>query len=150
MPNKSTKDHTLTLYYGNKDRFVTICGLNGRGLIPDQTLTEMHISKKECIDMFGDKKSNNAYKTPRNSQFIDRVTWLWKRVHQIDKPVNNDVGFHFCQGLLYEHYQGLGTGDWAELAVSTLNWYCTTKGVKKVHPNWAHAFPSITIDLFTK
>ena len=127
-----------------------MCGLNGHGLIPDHTLTEAHVSKQECVEMFGDKKSNNGYRVSRNPDFIDRVNWLWKRVHQVDKPVNNDVGLHFCQGLLYEHKHGLGKVDWAELAVTTVQWYRTTKGVKKVHDNWAFAFPAYTIDMITR
>ncbi len=45
------EEGTLTLHYENKDWLVTICGLNGVGLIPGQNLLEKHISKKECIDM---------------------------------------------------------------------------------------------------
>jgi len=108
------------------------------------------VTKQECADMFGDKKSNNGYRISKNPDFIDHVNWLWKRVRQVDKPVNNDIGFHFCQGLIYEHHHGLGTVDWVELAVSTVNWFHTTKGVKKVHKDWAHTYSSITIDLFTK
>ena len=65
--------------------------------------------------------------------------------------MNNDVGLHFCQGLLYEYKHALDKIDWAELAMTTIQWYRTTKGVKKVHDNWDFAFQSYTtIDVITR
>jgi len=59
MADKTHQGNTVTLkYYGTKDWFVHVCGLNGHGKIPDSTLIESDVSKQECVDMFGDKKSN--------------------------------------------------------------------------------------------
>ena len=109
MASKSTAKQILTLYYGTKECFAIMCNLNYKGLIPSNTLIEAHINKKECIDAFGDEKSNNGFKISKNLDLINHVNCLWKRIHQASKPVTNDIGLHFCQGLLYEKYHGLGS-----------------------------------------
>jgi len=81
MDDKTHHRNTITLHYGTKDWFVHVCGLNGHGKIPGSTLIESDVSKQECMDMFGDKKSNNGFKTSKHQEFLDRVIWLWKRVH---------------------------------------------------------------------
>jgi len=74
----TTMNHqqTVKLYYGRKDWFHNVCGLNDTGLVPGHSLTEKCISKQDCIDTFGDKKANNGYKVGRNSELHDRVVWL--------------------------------------------------------------------------
>jgi len=76
MANKSIEGQTLRLHYGNKDWLVIVCRLNGHSLILHQTFIKAHISKQECIDMFGDKKSSNGYKVSKNPDFIDQTMWL--------------------------------------------------------------------------
>jgi len=126
-------NNVITFYYGRKDWFKVVCGLNDKGLISGQSLTESHVSKQACIDKFGDVKANNGYKVGKDSEFRDRVVWLWKRVHQADRPPNNDVGLKFCQGVLYEHHNGQDTVDWTQFVENTVNWFQNTKGVTKVH-----------------
>jgi hypothetical protein len=45
------------------------CGLNGKGLIPGDTLKEEHVSRKECRKWFGKPKLNNGYKTRAHTEF---------------------------------------------------------------------------------
>ena len=111
------------LYYGKKDWFVAVCGLNGSGLVPGLNVGETHISRQQCIDVFGDQKASNGYKVGKTSPYRDRVLWLWKRVHQIEKPPNNDIGLRFCQGLLYEEHHDPGLVDWAQFAANTVGWF---------------------------
>jgi len=99
----------VKLYYGRKDWFHSICALNDTDLVPGHSLTEKYISKQDCIDTFGDKKTNNGYKVSKNSEFCDRVVWLWKHVHQADIPSSSDIGLKFCQGLLYKEHYGKDT-----------------------------------------
>jgi hypothetical protein len=124
------------------------CGLNSKGLIPGDTLKKQHVSREECRKWFGVPKSKNGYKLRGHTEFSDRVNWLWKRVHQETCRKSRDFGLQFAQGLLYE-YSGHGEVDWAEFAVRAVCWFEATKGVKKVHDDFAAQFPSITINLST-
>ena len=140
-----------TFYYPEKGWFKHVCKLNDTGLIPGVTLTEEHVSKKECRQMFlyGGERSNNGYRVNTNCSFFnERLQWIWVRVHQVEKPPNNDFGLSFAQSLIYEYKTGEEV-DWAELAVRTINRFSRTRGVKQVHPLWAWAHPSVTIDITT-
>lgn len=136
-------------YYGEKGWFKYVTRLNGDGLIPGSTLTEEHVSKEQCKEMFvyGGRQSNNGYRTNLwTSFFNERVSWLWIRVHQQEKPANNDFGLSFAQGLLHE-YKTNEEVDWAGFAARTVNRFTRTKGVNQVHPLWAWAHPSVVIDV---
>lgn len=137
-------------HYGEKGWFKYVTRLNGDGLIPGNTLTELHVSKEECREMFtfGGVQSNNGYKTTNCSFFNDRVQWLWVRIHQQDGPINNDFGIAFAQGLLYE-YKTNEEVDWAEFASRTVNRFSRSRGVNQVHPLWAWAHPHVVIDVIT-
>ena len=140
-----------TLYYLEKGWFKHVCKLNDNGLIPGGTLTEEHVSKDECREMFtyaGDR-SNNGYRLTASTTFFnERLQWIWIRVHQVEKPANNDFGLSFAQAILYK-YKTVEEVDLAELASRTINRYSRTRGVKQVHPLWAWAHPSVTIDIAT-
>jgi hypothetical protein len=71
---------------------MSTCGLNGKGLIPGETLKEEHVNKEECRKWFGEPKSKNGYKTRAHQEFTDRVNWLWKQVHQENCRKSRDVG----------------------------------------------------------
>lgn len=140
-----------TFYYPEKGWFKHVTKLNASGLIPGLTLTEQHVSKKECKQMFvyGGDQSNNGYRINAHCSFFnERLQWLWLRVHQVEKPANNDFGLAFAQSIIYEYNTGEEV-DWAELAVRTVTRYSRTRGQKQVHPLWAWAHPSVTIDLQT-
>ena len=138
-----------TFYYPEKGWFKHVCKLNDNELIPGGTLTEEHVSKEECRQMFlyGGERSNNGYRLSASCLFFnERLQWIWDRVHQVEKPANNDFGLSFVQAILYEYKTGEEV-DWAELAIRTINRYSRTRGVKQVHPLWTWAHPSVTIDI---
>lgn len=140
-----------TFYYPEKGWFKHVTKLNASGLIPGSTLTEQHVSKEECKQMFhyGGDRSNNGYRiNPHCSFFNERLQWLWLRVHQVEKPANNNFGLAFAQALIYEYNTGEEV-DWAELAFRTVTRYSKTRGTKQVHPLWAWAHPSVTVNLQT-
>ena len=134
------------LHYPKKEWFVYVCGLSSDGLIPGKTLTEEHVSKKECESMFGGMvKGHNGYKVRDLNEFHDRIRWLWKRTHQEDGAVNDDFGLNFAQGLLFE-YWGRGKVDCASFAVRLCTWFLKTSGVKAVHTEFKWAHPRVAID----
>jgi hypothetical protein len=137
------------LRYGEKEWFMWALGLNGSGPIPGSTLREEHISKAECVKWFGEPKSKNGYRVGGHFEFQDRLSWLWKRVHQGPLRKGKDFGLHFAQGLLYE-YTGQGEVDWAALAVKTVKFYRATKGVTPMADEFLSFHPTYTIDICTR
>jgi hypothetical protein len=111
-------------------------------------LTEAHVSKAECFKWFGSPKSKNGYIMGQHTQFEERVTWLWRRVHQGSVRKGKDFGLQFAQGIIYE-YNGLGEVDWAAYAIRTVNWNRATVGVKKVSNEFLHLHPTYTINIST-
>jgi hypothetical protein len=49
------------LYYLKLEWFVWMCGLNGTGLVPGNTLTCVHVTKEKCLKHFGVPGSKNGY-----------------------------------------------------------------------------------------
>ena len=136
----------VVLHYPMKLWFVYVCGLNPDGLVPGKSLTEEHVTKTECEDMFGGVvKGHNGYRIKDNPAFNNRVAWLWKRTHQEDGRSNNDFGLHFAQGLLYE-YWGREKVDWATFALRSVTWFMKSKGLRPVHEDFKFANPTATID----
>lgn len=136
------------LRYPNKEWFVYVCGLNGTGLIPGDTLKDEHVSKAQCDKWFGAPKTKNGYTTTLHPEMDARWKWLWKRVHQGLCRKSMDFGLQFAQGLLYE-YRGHGECDWASMASRTVCWYGNSKGGKPAFSEFASAYPSVTINLAT-